>query len=246
MLDAVLRQINGLVYSAFGGEVLAAYQRHPFGYLLGAAFLLLVIALGAVWLGSRWIRRQLRRLGRRGALTLSREGRLALSRAAEIRRGCHRLRDTVERAALDPRERRDTLLLLSRFASVELDQTLETLRGWLRLDATIPSRNLQSRLDEETRRWSGLAPGEERSRAEESIARIRQQLALAGQAQADRARLLEGLEAAAAALRTLEAELLSLGHVRTQVVPLFRSRLDELAEGFRQQRLTHLEYRIRP
>jgi len=246
MLDAVLRQVNGLVYGAFGGEALVAYQVHPLGYLLGASLLLCVLASGGVWLGGRWTRRQLRRMGRWGALIPRREGRLALLRASEIRRGCRRLRAAVERATLDPRERRETLMLLSRFASVELDQTLETLRGWLGLGATIPSRALQRRLDEETRRWSGLAPGEERSRAEELVARLRQQLALAAQAQADRARLLEGLDAAAAALRTLEAELLSLGQVRAQVLPLFRSRLDELADGFRQQRLTHLEYSIRP
>jgi hypothetical protein len=246
MLDAVLRQINGVVYGALGAEGLVAYQLHSFGYSLGAAVFLILLGLLTVWLCWRWIRRRLRSVSRWGVLTLRRDGRQALARAAEIRRGCRRLRRGIEQAALDPRERRETIQVLTRFVAIELEQTLDALRGWLALGARIPSRDLERRLDEAMRGWSKLAPGPERSSAEERIARLRQQLALAGQTRQQRALVLTGLDAAAAALRTLEAELLSLGQVRAQALPVFRSQLGELADGFRQQRLTHLEYQVRP
>jgi hypothetical protein len=77
------------------------------------------------------------------------------------------------------------------------------------------------------------------------VARLRQQLALAQRAAADHERLLGGLEEAAAAIRTLEAELLALDSVRSPALAQFQSHFNALAADLRHQREAHLELRAR-
>jgi hypothetical protein len=245
MFDAALREINGWVYAAFGAEALVAYQAHPLGYLVAGAAVGAVLSLAAAWLAYRAARRRVRRISRGWALVRSGEGRRALARAREIRRIGRRLWRGIERSGLDPRERRELAALVRGFLAGELEDSLDRLRGWLDLGGSaVPA--LQRRLEQETRAWSAAAPGAERSRAEQSAAHLRQQLALAAQAEGGRAELLAELDSAATTFRALEAELWSLGQARTDSLPRLRRELDELADHFRHQRLAHLEFRARP
>lgn len=246
MLDALTREVNGWVYASLGAEGLLRFQEHPLAYSLAASLATAALAGGSAWWGWRRLRRWGESLGRWSGLVRSRAGRRALALALEIRRGSRRLRRGLARSVSDAAERRELLRVLDRFVRSELAQSLDALRGWLAIGGAIRVRELERRLEEQTGRWSALPEGEERRAAEQSVARIKQHLALARRAAEDRVLLLEGLEEAAAAIRILEAELLALGTARSPALPLFRAQLDELAAGFRRQRDVHLEYQARP
>jgi hypothetical protein len=242
MIESLTQLLNGWVYGAFGAEGPVAFQEHPLAYSLGAAGMAVAAALLA--LAWAWFRTRalLTASARWGGLMRSRAGRQALRHAADIRAGAKRLRRAIARSVHDPTERRDLWRVLDRFVRAELADTLDALRGWVALGGAIQVKALQRRLDTQTVYWSGLPDGEERKRAERDVAHIRQQLALAQRATADHQRLLSGLEEAAAAIRTLEAELLALGATRSPALPQFSAHLDDLAEDFRRQREVYLEF----
>ena len=253
MIEVLLRQINGWVYTWFGAEGLVVYQQHPLAYALAMAGSVLVFCSVAVYLGWRGassLRRRVaetrRALARTLALMRYRAGRRSLALAWEIRRCSRRLRRIAARAVVDRGERRDLLRLLDAFLHADLEQALEQMHSWAALGDGVRLQALQRQLERRTRRWSAAQEEAARSRLEERVARTRQQLAVALQARADRVHLLEGLEEAAAAIRTLEAELVALGSARSQALPLFRAQLADLSEGFRHRREVYLEFQARP
>lgn len=246
MIEALTREVNGWVYGSLGAEGLLRFQEHPLVYAAAALLALAALAGGTAWWSWRRLREGTEALGRWSALVRSRAGRRALALAAEIRREARRLRRAIAHCVTDGGERQELLRVLERFVRGELAQSLDALRGWLAIGGAIRVRDLERRLEEETGRWSTLPECSERRAAEKAVARIKQQLALARRATEDHRRLLDGLEETAAAIRTLEAELLALDSARSPALPLFHAHLDDLAEGFRRQRDLHLEYQARP
>jgi hypothetical protein len=245
MIEAVARELNGWVFGLFGAEGLLWYREHPLAYTLAVLLVAMALSGGGAWWCWRRARRGAAAFGRWSRLVRSRAGRRALTLAREIRGGSRRLKRAIGLGAADPAERREMLRVLERFVRGELAQSLDALQGWLAIGGAIRVRELERRLEEETQRWSVLPADSARGEAEQSLARIKQQLALARRATEDHRLLLQGLEEAAAAIRTLEAELLALGTARLPVLPTFRAQLDDLAESFRQQRAVHLEYPAR-
>lgn len=245
MPAALTQQLNGWIYGAFGAEGLATFQEHPLAYLGGAALAVaLVVALAAAW-SLRRARSTWAGVTRWGGLVRSRAGRRALRLAAEIRAGARRLRRAILHGVHDPAERRELLRVLERFARQELSATLDTLRAWSAIGGSTDVKTLQRQLDAKAAQWSRMPDGPERRLAEQDVARLRQRLALAQHAAADRERLMGGLEEAAAAIRSLEAELLALGSARSPALPQFRTHLNALAEDFRHQREAHIELQAR-
>ena len=253
MIEVLLRQINGWVYTWFGAEGLVVYQQHPIAYALALAGPVLVLCSVAVYLGRRGagsLRRRVaqtqRGFARTLALTRYRAGRRSLALTREIRRCSQRLRRIAAQVVGDKDERRELLRLLDSFLATDLEQALEQMYSWAALGDGDRMKALQRQLERRTRRWSAAQEEAARRRLEERVAQTRQQLAVALQARADRVHLLEGLEEAAAAIRTLEAELVALGSARSQALPLFQAQLADLSEGFRHRREVYLEFQARP
>lgn len=205
-----------------------------------------VSALVAAWLVWRRVRRTAGFLGRSSVLVRSAAGRRALRLSGEIRRGCKRLRRVIGQTLADRGERRSLESLLERFVREDLETALERMHTWVAIGGAIRVRELERAVEDATSRWSGMADGPPRRALEQSLARMKQQLALARRTADDRERLLSGLEEAAAAIRTLEAELVALGEARSQALPGFREHLGELSEDLRRQRDVHLEFPARP
>ena len=246
MLERWVRDLLGVFEDWLPVELVETLGDNAEWTLAVSAGLAAATALGVAWALWKRMRRTAGTLGRASGLVRHATGRNALRLAAEIRRGSRRLRRVLPRTVEDPAERSALQELLARFVDEELETALERMLSWVAIGGEIRVRELERAVNEELGRWSELPDGAERSSLEQSLARKKQQLALAQQTERDRARLLTGLEEAAAAIRTLEAELVALGDARTQALPGFREHMGEISEELRRQRDVHLEFPVRP
>jgi hypothetical protein len=246
MVQELTRWINGLVYSLFGVEGLVRFSGHPVvygGLVLG---LLAVAALVLLSWANRQVRSVLHALRRTFALGLSGKGRHCLRLAREIRTGCARLSRTVRSGIAERGERRSLLGLLRHFVREDLEVVLDQVRVAITLSDDRLERSLKASLEAQTRRWAESRQPQEREGLQASIAEIRHRLARVSRVNGERDRLVRGLEEVAAALRSLEEELLGLNLVRNRSLPQVRDRLHELANHLGRLKEAYLELESPP
>lgn len=253
MADQWIQWINGLVNSLFGPDGLVLFNAHPWLYSLAAAGTLTALgSLGVLW---AWMR--MRRMGRgmRRALALlgTRKGRRALALARGIRGGGANLRQSIRSEIRSKTERRALLTLLDRFTRYDLEDVLEQCRILIAVGDDRKEATLREELERKTRSWSEApdtaeAPaaaqarqGGIRERLQEDVATVRQRLARVSLANRERDRALEGLEEAAAAVRSLEEELAGLKLARSKTLPEFRDQLNHVARQLGYLKAAHRE-----
>lgn len=224
-MEALLRWLNGWVYTLFGADGLVVFSAHPLLYSLGALALLLAAASATAWWLSRRVRALTDSLRLALALALTPEGRRCLALARQIRRGGSRLRHALREGIEDRTERRTLLRTLERFTRSELRLVLEhAVLLIARADDRREGR-LRAELERLTQAWGAASGDSQRERLQQAVADARQRLARAAEACAARDRHVQGLEEAAGAVQALEEELRALRLARTQTLPEFRDRL---------------------
>ena len=241
-----LDAIGDVVYSLFGAKGQLLFQEHT-------GLILIALLGGAALLGAVLLRLVLGRARRTwrevaGDLPLlrSRHGRRVLGLAREIRRGSRRLRRVLLTMESEPGEHRGLAQLLEKFTQRELPQALARAHSFIETGGERLASSLEKGLARQEAAWAGAPDGEGRKKMEQEIAETRQRLLQARQSNAQRARLLQGLEEAALALRTLELEAASLGAARSRALDDLRDHLNDVAEGLQAQRQVHAEFQERP
>ena len=207
--------------------------------LLGFAGVIALAGLG-LWAAPALLR------GWRGArvrlaLSTGRDGRYALKLAYQLRSVAARIRRVILTMEPDPAEREAILAMLSQFSGDELTALLWQVHLLLVTGDTGRIRELQPRIEQETRRWSALSDSAARDRAAQHIAALRQELEARRQTGRTWALLVQGMEQAQRDLEQLERELIVLGVAKHQPVTEFRNRIGASIESLRRLRAAHAE-----
>jgi len=233
--------VGDLVYSLFGVDAQLFFQEYGTVFLVVAAALVLGAAGLMALLALRVARRGWRSLVGDLPLWRTRDGRQALRLAREIRRGSRRLRRILLTMEAEAREHAGLLGLVERFTRRQLPETLAQLQTFIETGGARRTAALARTLAGQEREWAEAGEAERRKTMERAIAGTRQRLLQARHADAERSRLLDGLQEAALALRTLEVELASLGATRSEAIRDLRTQLGDVADGLRHQRQAHAE-----
>ena len=177
----------------------------------------------------------------------TRKGRRALALARGIRGGGANLRRSIRSEIHSKAERRALLTLLERFTRYDLEDVLEQCRILIAVGDDRKEATLREELERKTLSWSEAPDTAEtgaggiRERLQEDVATVRQRLARVSHANRERERALEGLEEAAAAVRSLEEELAGLKLARSKTLPEFRDQLNHVARQLGYLKAAHRE-----
>lgn len=233
-----LRELQGLVQSLFSGPGGGSPDLWHLAALAGE-LLAGALALVTLFFAVRTARR-IWRGGRRDlGLLKSSQGRKVLLRAREIRAGRRRLDRAISRGGGDRGEARALRSLLGRFVEKDLPETTERALSFAAAGGEHLAAVLTTTLARQRRQWNDAPDAQARENLNKQIAATRHRLAQVENANANLARLLEGLDDAASALRLLEIEMASLEEVRSPALEDVREQLADMAEGLRYQREAH-------
>ncbi len=234
-----LRGIEAWLQHLLGGEGFPLYREYPTLFWLAGAAIALIGGVTAAVVALRFLRRSVADFDRDLSLLYSRDGRKGLRLARDIRRGSRRVQRLLVAAGGGRRENQALIDLLENFTARELPETLAQARTFSEMGGPHLARRLEKELARQQGEWSALPDGKARDHLQKRIATAKQKLAQIRHADLGRARLLEGLEEAALALRALEVEMASLEATRSESVSGLRDRLTEMAEGLHHQREAH-------